>query len=253
MLGDDGGTMTATRNAAETTGAPRPTSPTIPLPYGPLMTRFAPLIQGGFRVVNRSLAVPLLRAGMGPFLATPLTGSLMVLRTRGRRTGRRRDVPLGYVIREGSVYFCAGFGRPTAWLLNIAADPNVEVLLPGGAFAGVAEEVTERGEWAPAMRALLVSLGMIGRMTVGDVRGLGDDELWALAGGIPLVRVRVTGLGSGPFDPGGLGWVIPTAITTVWLVSRARRLFRGAPRRRGQGRSERRSADMPTSPRGHAQ
>jgi deazaflavin-dependent oxidoreductase (nitroreductase family) len=231
--GDDGDAMTATLNAAETTGARRPTPPDIPLPYGPLMTRFTPLIQGGFRIANRFLAVPLLRAGLGPFLATPLTGSLMVLRTRGRRSGRVRDVPLGYVIKDGSVYFCAGFGRPTHWLHNIEADPNVEVLLPGGAFAGVAEEVTDRDEWAPAMRALLVSLGVIGRMTLGDVRGTSDEELWALAGGIPLVRVRVTGIGSGPFDPGGLGWVIPTAITAAWLVSRASRLAR---RGRGAGR-----------------
>jgi deazaflavin-dependent oxidoreductase (nitroreductase family) len=225
--------MTATLNDAETTGAPRPTPTDIPLPYGPLMTRFTPVIQGGFRIANRFLAVPLLRAGLGPLIATPLTGSIMVLRTRGRRTGRRRDVPLGYVIRQGSVYFCAGFGRPTAWLHNIAADPNVEVLLPGGAFSGVAEEVTERSAWAPAMRALLVSLGVIGRMTVGDVRPLDDDELWARVGGIPLVRVRVTGLGSGPFDPGGLGWMLPTAITAAWLIGRVSRLARRAgPARR---------------------
>jgi deazaflavin-dependent oxidoreductase (nitroreductase family) len=199
------------------------------------MTRFTPLIQGGFRIANRFLAVPLLRAGLGPFLATPLTGSLMVLRTRGRRSGRVRDVPLGYVIRNGSVYFCAGFGRPTHWLHNIEADPNVEVLLPGGAFAGVAEEVTDRDEWAPAMRALLISLGVIGRMTVGDVRHVADEELLAIAGGIPLVRVRVTGIGSGPFDPGGLGWVIPTAITTAWLIRRVSHLARRARSARPTG------------------
>jgi deazaflavin-dependent oxidoreductase (nitroreductase family) len=218
--------MTATPIAAEALGEPRRAPSDIPLPYGPVMTRFTPLIQRGFRVVNRFLAVPLLRAGLGPLLATPLTGSLMVLRTRGRRTGRRRDVPLGYVIADGSVYFCAGFGRPTAWLHNIGADPNVEVLLPGGAVAGVAEEVTEPEEWARAMRLLLVSLGVIGRMTVGDVRRVSDDELWTLAGGIPLVRVRVTGMGSGPFDPGGLGWVVPSVISALWLIGRASRLVR---------------------------
>jgi deazaflavin-dependent oxidoreductase (nitroreductase family) len=232
--GDDGFTMTATPVAAETTGA-RLTSPDIPLPYGPLMTRFAPLIQRGFLIVNRYFAVPFLRAGLGPLFATPVTGSLMVLRTRGRRTGRRRDVPLGYVIVDGNVYFCAGFGRPTAWLHNIAADPNVELLLPGGAVAGVAEEVTERDEWTRAMRTLLVSLGVIGRMTVGDVRHVADEELLAIAGGIPLVRVRVTGIGSGPFDPGGLGWVIPTAITTAWLIRRVSRLARRARSARPTG------------------
>jgi deazaflavin-dependent oxidoreductase (nitroreductase family) len=198
--------------------------PSIPLPYGPTMTRLQPLIQHSFLVVNRYFAVPALRMGLGPLFATPLTGSLMVLRTRGRRTGRRRDAPLGYVIRDGNVYCCAGFGRPTQWLRNIEADPHVEVLLPAGAVAGIAEEVTAPDEWAPAMRALLLSLGMIGRATVGDVRQSSDDELRAVAGGIPLVRVRVTGLGSGPFDPGGLGWVIPTVISAAGIVAVARLL-----------------------------
>ena len=224
--------MTATPIAAENLGVRRPTSADIPLPYGPLMTRFAPLLQGGFRIVNRFVAVPLVRAGLGPLLATPLTGSIMVLRTRGRRTGRRRDVPLGSVILDGSVYFCAGFGRPTHWLRNIEADPNVELLLPAGSVVGTAAEVTEPEEWAPAMRALLVSLGMIGRMTVGDVRRTSDEDLWAIAGGIPLVRFRATGIGRGPFDPGGLGWVIPTAISTAWVISLASRLAR---RWRGRG------------------
>ncbi|MDO8484521.1 MAG: hypothetical protein Q7S35_06205, partial [Candidatus Limnocylindrales bacterium] len=62
-----------------------------------------------------------------------------------------------------------------------------------------------------------------------------DEGLRALAGGIPLVRVRVTGLGSGPFDPGGLGWVVPTFIAAVWLVSWASRLIRRATTRPGGG------------------
>lgn len=231
--------MTATPNRPRAAAGHRPEIPAaipdVPLPYGPIMTRLQPAIQRGFLIVNRYFAVPLLRAGLGPLLATPVTGSLMVLRTRGRRTGRRRDVPLGYAIVDGNVYFCAGFGRPTAWLHNIAADPNVELLLPAGAVAGVAGEVTERDEWIRAMRTLLVSLGLIGRMTVGDVRHVTDEELLAIAGGIPLVRVRVTGIGSGPFDPGGLGWVIPTAITTAWLISRVSRLARRARSARPTG------------------
>jgi hypothetical protein len=85
------------------------------------------------------------------------------------------------------------------------------------------------------MRLLLVSLGVIGRMTVGDVRRVSDEELWALAGGIPLVRVRVTGVGSGPFDPGGLGWVVPSVISALWLISRASRLVRRVRRTRPSG------------------
>jgi deazaflavin-dependent oxidoreductase (nitroreductase family) len=188
------------------------------LPYGPLMTRLLPGLHRSFQTVNRWAAVPLLRVGLGPVLSTPLTGSLMVLRTRGRRSGLWRNAPLGYLIQDGYVYFCAGFGRPTHWLRNIQADPHVELLLPAGAVAGIAEEVTDATEWSRGMRALLVSMGFIGRLTVGDVRGASDEKLISLAGGLPLVRVRVTGLGSGPFDPGGMGWVLPAVISAIWFA-----------------------------------
>lgn len=201
-----------------------------PLPYGPLMTRMLPGMHRAFLALNRYAAVPLLRAGLGPLFATPLTGSLMVLRTRGHRSGLWRDAPLGYVILDGNVYFCAGFGRPTQWLRNIEADPHVELILPARAVVGIAEEVTDPIEWSRAMRALLSSMGIIGRATVGDVRRASDEGLRALAGGFPLVRVRVTGLGSGPFDPGGLGWVVPTLLSAVWLVRWARRLLRRGSR-----------------------
>jgi deazaflavin-dependent oxidoreductase (nitroreductase family) len=160
----------------------------------------------------------MLRAGLGPFFATPLTGSLMVLRTRGRRSGRWREAPLGYVILDGGVYFTAGFGRPTNWFRNLEADPRVELLLPAGALIGVAEEVRDPDEWSRAMRALLASLGIISRLTVGDVRRLSDDGLRAHAGALPLVRVRVTGLRRGPFDPGGWGWIGPTLVGAVVLA-----------------------------------
>jgi deazaflavin-dependent oxidoreductase (nitroreductase family) len=204
--------------------------PDTALPYGPSMTRMLPAMQRGFLLVNRYAAVPLLRAGLGPLFNTPFTGSLMVLRTRGRTSGLWRDAPLGYLVLDGQVYCTAGFGRRTQWLRNIEADPHVEVLLPTIAIAGFAEEVTDPDEWNRGMRALLASMGVIGRATVGDVRRASDKGLRAIAGGLPLVRIRVTGLGSGPFDPGGLGWVVPAILGAAWLGTRVWRLFRRSPR-----------------------
>jgi deazaflavin-dependent oxidoreductase (nitroreductase family) len=195
------------------------------------MTRLLPAMHRSFLIANRWLMVPALRAGLGPLFSNPVTGSLMVLRTRGRRSGQWRDAPLGYVIRDGAVYCCAGFGPSTQWLRNLRADPRVELELPTRAVAGVADEVTEPAEWAPAMRALLGSMGPVGRWTAGDVRGMSDDELLAHGAGVPLVRVRVTGLASGPFDPGGSGWII---INGVMLGGLAMALVR---RVRGRGRS----------------
>ena len=196
------------------------------LPYGPLMTRLLPRIQHGFRYANRYLAVPLLQAGLGPLCNTPLTGSLMVLRTRGRTSGLWREAPLGYLVLDGHVYCTAGFGYRTHWLRNIQADPHVEVLLPTIAVSGIAEEVTDPAEWNRGMRALLASLGIISRAVVGDVRHASDEGLRAMAGGLPLVRIRVTGLGVGPFDPGGRGWVLPTLVGLAWLGVQVRRRLR---------------------------
>jgi hypothetical protein len=190
------------------------------------MTRLLPRIQRGFRFANRYIAVPMLEAGLGPLCNTPWTGSLMVLRTKGRTSGLWREAPLGYLILDGHVYCCAGFGQRTHWLRNIKADPRVEVLLPTLAVTGVAEEVTDPAEWSRGMRALLASLGLISRAVIGDVRGTSDERLQAMAGGLPLVRIRVTGLGVGPFDPGGRGWILPTLLSAAWLGTRLRRRLR---------------------------
>jgi deazaflavin-dependent oxidoreductase (nitroreductase family) len=204
-------------------------------PYGPRVTRALPAMRRGFRLANRFLALPLLRAGLGPLLSTPATGSLMVLRARGRRSGAWREVPLGYVIRDGCVYCCAGFGRRTDWLRNIEADPVVELLLPGGAIAGIAAVVVDHGEQALVMRQLMGSMSVISRPMLGDLRVADDARLVDLAASLPLVRIRPTGLAAGPWDPGGRGWLLFSAVgatlvaLSAWRRLRARRPRSGVP------------------------
>lgn len=197
------------------------------LPYGPTMTRLLEPMHAGFIGFNRWVAVPALRAGLGPLFSTPVLGSLMVLRTTGRKSGQPRDVPLGYAILDGAVYCIAGFGEATQWFRNIQAAPAVEVVLPLSTFRGLAEEVTDPDEWARAFRQLMTNMGPIGRATSGDTRGLTDDELRAAGRGLPVVRIRPTGIGSGPADPGGLMWIplqAGAAIATVWLGAKVVRL-----------------------------
>jgi hypothetical protein len=100
----------------------------------------------------------------------------------------------------------------------------VEVVLPLSTFRGVAEEVIDQDEWARAFRALMTNMGPIGRATSGDIRGLSDDELREAGRGLPIVRIRPTGIGAGPADPGGLMWVPVQAaatLATVWLGVKA--------------------------------
>jgi deazaflavin-dependent oxidoreductase (nitroreductase family) len=188
----------------------------------PLHRAFIPL---------NALAVPALEAGFGALFSNPATGYLMVLRTRGRRTGKMRTAPLGYVILDGAIYCCAGFGRETAWYRNLLADSAVEVVLPGRTLIGMAADVTDSGERARAYRALIASLGGIGRMALGDLQRLDDETLLAEHAAIPLVRIVPTGVVAGPLDPGGrfwiaalIGWIF-AGITLASTIASVRRLL----------------------------
>ena len=191
------------------------------LPYGPILSHGLGPLQKAFGPFNRWLVAPAVRAGLGPLFSTPVTGSLMLLRTTGHRTGLPREAPLGYVIREGAVYCCAGFGRRTAWYRNLVADPRVEVILPTSAISGLAETVTDPAEWGRVFPAYIRALGLIGRLTLGDVRTADDDRLAAIRAQLPLVRIRPTGLAGGPADPGGGLWIVVQALATVVVIRSA--------------------------------
>jgi deazaflavin-dependent oxidoreductase (nitroreductase family) len=202
------------------------------LPYGPRFNAALPALHRIFLLINRRLAAPALKAGLGPLFSTPFAGSMMLLRTRGRTSGLIREAPLGYVVHEGAIVCVAGFGSTTHWYRNILADPHVECILPTVAVSGTAETVTDPLEWLPAYRALIRSLGVVGRMTVGDLARLSDEELERQRDAFPLVRIRPTGIAAGAFDPGGLGWIPAFAIGSWLTLGIARFVLGRRPSRR---------------------
>ncbi len=205
--------------------------PVDELPYGPRMARSLGPLHRVFGVVNRWFAVPALNAGLGPLFSTPVAGSLMVLRTVGRTSGQRRQAPLGYVIADGAVYCCAGFGPRTAWYRNLAADPRVEVVLPSIAFSGIAETVTNRDEWDRVFPAYVRALGIVGRLTLGDVGSADRERIDTIRRSLPLVRIRPTGPAPGPADPGGRFWVVAQVAWIVAIIGLARAVGRLRHRR----------------------
>lgn len=192
------------------------------LPYGARTRRSLAPLYDAFRLLNRWYAVPAVRLGLAPLHANPITGSWLLLRTTGRRSGRIREAPLGYAIVDGAVYVSAGFGRGAYWFRNIEADSRVEVLLPTLAFAGTAEEVTDPDELLRAWRALIRALGILGRSFVCSPTAP-DEVLREKTANLPLVRIRPTGLAAGPADPGGMLWLTLLTLTMVWIVGRMRR------------------------------
>lgn len=179
------------------------------------MIRLLRPLQRGFLIVNRWFMAPAIKAGLGRLIGNPLTGHLMVLRTRGRTTGRLREAPLGYVILDGVVYCVAGYGETTPWFRNLCAEPSVEVVLPDRRFQGRAEPVIDPGEWLRAYRALISSFGLLGRSITEDVSNLPDAVVLARHRSLPVVRITPTHpadpIRSGPWDPAGNGWILANA------------------------------------------
>ncbi len=78
----------------------------------------------------------------GPFAGAPL----LVLHTRGRRTGRTYENPMMYLELDGHVYvFASRGGHPEHpdWYLNLVADPSVTVERDGQTYTARAEVLGE--------------------------------------------------------------------------------------------------------------
>ena len=210
-----------------------------PLPPPPdlsdIQERASGALHAAFRVLNGTWTIPLLKAGLGPWLGTPIGGWMLLLRVRGRKTGLVRDIPLSYFIAEGGAWVMAGFGPKTQWYRNLLADPEVEVILPGRTRRCTAQEVREPDTRRRIIPRLVRATGLPGYMTGCDPwRAPVDDVLDATAW-VPLIRLRPVGepLVAGPDDPGGLGWVwrqVVALALTVWLGRRVARIGRRVAR-----------------------
>ncbi|MBI4492187.1 MAG: nitroreductase family deazaflavin-dependent oxidoreductase [Chloroflexi bacterium] len=163
--------------------------------------------------------VPLFRLGLGPLLGNPLTGYVMVLKTTGRKTGRVRFAPVNYAILDGQVYCLAGWGQIADWYRNLRAQPQIELLLPGGPVAVVAEDVADPDERLRATRQVMQNGGFAGFLLGFNPFTAPDAVLREKTEGLPVVRLRPIGLGSGAGDPGGWLWML-SAVAAGWLALR---------------------------------
>jgi deazaflavin-dependent oxidoreductase (nitroreductase family) len=216
--------------------APAP-APPMEVPQAPrAQTRPPNRGQAAFRVVNRWTTAPLLRAGLGTWMGTPVGGYLLLLRVRGRRTGRIHEVPLSYCVAEGSAWVAASMGTGAQWYRNLVADPGVEVVLPGRTLACSAADVTDEEVRRRVIPIYARALGLPGRMGGLDPREP-DEALLAVFGSLPLIRLDpVAGsLVAGPDDPGGRAWIWRQAVVLALAIS-VGRMARSAARRARAGR-----------------
>jgi len=77
--------------------------------------------------------------GLGPLLGK----NILLLTTVGRKTGRRRTVPLTYEESGGTFLVGSARGAAGDWMRNIAVNPKVEIRVGRRRFAGSAAVVTD--------------------------------------------------------------------------------------------------------------
>lgn len=149
------------------------------------------ILRAVFRIVNRFIVVPGFKMGLGRFISNPLTGNIMVLGIRGRKTGKIRYAPVSFARRDEKVYCYQGKETRGQWYLNILAHPDVEVLLPQGRFSGRAEQLPEGPERLKALRMLLQGSGMSRSMYGFDPAEAPDELLEEKTRGIPVISIAL--------------------------------------------------------------
>lgn len=175
-----------------------------------------------FKYLNRFMVLHW-RLGVGNWLSAWPTvgGRYMVLVHTGRKSGVRRYTPLNFALVDGAVYCTAGFGAKSDWYRNILANPQVEVWLPDGWWAGTVEEVADTPERMPLMREVLIGSGFAAWLAGVWHWTLSDEDLAALTVGYRLVRIRLTAARTGPDGPGSLVWVWPVLTGAAVLLALA--------------------------------
>ena len=169
-------------------------------------------LRQGFKYLNRFMML-MWRLGLGPLLnAWPdVGGRIMVLRHTGHKTGLIRYTPVNYAIVNGEVYCTAGFGHLAHWYRNIKANPEVEVWLPDGWWAGVATDISEREDRLPILRQVLIASGFAARTAGLNPVTMTDEALHADTDTYRLLHIQRTRACTGSGGPGELAWVWPLA------------------------------------------
>lgn len=77
--------------------------------------------------------------GLGPLIGC----FILLLKTTGRKSGRRRVTPLQYEEIEGCFHLGAALGQKADWVHNIQANPQVEIQVKRRRFAGRAQIIQD--------------------------------------------------------------------------------------------------------------
>lgn len=135
-----------------------------------------------FRGMNRFM-VFMWKIGLGKMINMWPAGfgRIMVIKHRGRKSGREYLTPVNYAIVNGEIYCTAGFGPVSDWYRNMLAYPRVELWLPEGKRVGCAEDISDTPRRLFLLRQVIIASGFAGPLFGINSKKLSDDQLDAIS------------------------------------------------------------------------
>jgi deazaflavin-dependent oxidoreductase (nitroreductase family) len=104
-------------------------------------------------------------------------GRIMVIKHRGRKSGKEHLTPVNYAIVGGEIYCMAGFGSGSDWYRNMLLHPQVELWLPEGRRVACAEEISDSPDRLFLLRQVLIASGFAAPLFGVNPRKLNDEQL----------------------------------------------------------------------------
>jgi len=127
-----------------------------------------------FRRLNRFLVAPLYRVRLLPLLGVGRI--ILLLTTRGRRTGRTRRTPLEYRVMDGVIHVFSARGRRADWLRNMRANPEEVKVQVGFREYRPVFELVDDDEKPDLFRFYVTEYPRAARMLLGWNPGIDDPE-----------------------------------------------------------------------------
>ena len=130
------------------------------------------------------------KIGLGRMMnAWPAVGGrIMVIRHRGRKSGKEYLTPVNYAIVDHEIYSTAGFGAGTDWYRNILANPDIELWLPEGRRRARACDVSGSPSRVKLLREITIASGFAGPLMGVDQKKLTDEQLEKVSGDYRLIH-----------------------------------------------------------------
>jgi deazaflavin-dependent oxidoreductase (nitroreductase family) len=117
-------------------------------------------------------------------------GRIMIIKHRGRKSGKQYLTPVNYAVVDRELYCTAGFGPISDWYRNMLESPRVEVWLPEGKRNVCAEDISDSQNRLYLLRQVIIASGFAAPLFGVNPRKLNDEQLHVISKNYRLVHFK---------------------------------------------------------------